>query len=111
MNIIQRIFAKKIKGEELKNLVETLGVIENVRTELLNHEGPYLSVKSYGKLYAQSSKKGIEIDLEISAKEKAYGSFANQGERIFSQIGAPRITKYTFQIKKTIPYDELKKII
>jgi len=110
INLINRIFCKKIKGEELKNLVGAFGGIENVQKERLNTEGPYISVKSYGKLYIQSLKEGLEINLKIFSKEKSYGSFANQEERIFAPISAPRVTKYIFQIKKTISYSELQKL-
>src|SRR3989344_788564 len=102
MNIIQRIFAKKIEGEELKNIVETLGGI-GFDSNYLNYKGHSTITRSYGKLKVSPSKEGLTADLEIFVKEKELRGVVPS---IFYGIGQiTEIPKKTFQIKKTISYD------
>lgn len=101
------MFAKKIEGEELKNLVETLGGI-GFDSAYLNYKGPSTITSSYGKLNVSPSKKGLTADLEIFVKER---ELVGVVPSIFYGIGQiTKLNKKTFQIKKAISYDELRKL-
>ena len=108
MNMLQRMFNKKIKGKELENLFEALGGNDSFPKKWLNHDGPYVSGKSYGKLEIQPSKEGLNIELKVFLTEKNYYYGPNERQPII--IGSPKVTKGIFQIKKTIPYSELQKL-
>ncbi len=109
-NLINRIFAKKIEGEELKNLFEALEGVDSIQKEFLNNEGPYIRLRGYGKLYIQPLKEGLEINLEMFVKKEDHFYLKEGQATIVNILGTPKITKKTFQIKKIIPYSELQKI-